>query len=297
MEYHAFRQAREAGGEGLADRLLEQIRDYNQYDCDSTLALRDWLLARAGGHGVEPRGADPAAADEPERSDQAVEVARLEERLRDGVPEQDRSADGQARAMLAAAVGFNRREDKPFWWAHFDRLKTSLDDWPDQREVFVAESAELVGDWAKPTPRSRPHRQVRLVGRWGAGSQTGAGTHVKAVFDTPVDGCHDVPVDALLGCSRSGVMVQSVDLDAEGRDVVVIDETLPKDTGEHAVLPVALVPGNPVPMGNIDGAVREVAQAVLDAGGNFPPLPAFDLLRRLPPRLTSGGLPGNRGVG
>ena len=43
------------------ERRLGQIAEYNEYDCRSTLGLRDWLLARAAEHGVAPgtaRGAD-----------------------------------------------------------------------------------------------------------------------------------------------------------------------------------------------------------------------------------------------
>ncbi len=34
-------------------------------------------------------------------------------------------SEQRAVAMIAAARGYHRREDKPFWWGHFDRLKQS----------------------------------------------------------------------------------------------------------------------------------------------------------------------------
>ena len=46
--------------------------------------------------------------------------------------------------MLAAARGYHRREDKPFWWAHFDRLNNPVDEWGDTSDVFLAEKAEVV---------------------------------------------------------------------------------------------------------------------------------------------------------
>ena len=35
--------------------------------------------------------------------------------------------------MIAAARGYHRREDKPYWWAHFDRLNNPVDEWGDAR--------------------------------------------------------------------------------------------------------------------------------------------------------------------
>ena len=55
----------------------------------------------------------------------------------DGVEE--RSPQQTAVAMFAAARGYHRREDKPFWWAHFDRLNNPVDEWGDTSDVFLAD--------------------------------------------------------------------------------------------------------------------------------------------------------------
>ena len=47
VEYHAYCQARDSGDAEGAAKLLDEIRDYNRYDCESTRRLRDWLLERA----------------------------------------------------------------------------------------------------------------------------------------------------------------------------------------------------------------------------------------------------------
>ena len=60
----------------------------------------------------------------------------------DGVEE--RSPEQTAVAMFAAARGYHRREDKPFWWAHFDRLNNPVDEWGDTSDVFLADAAEVV---------------------------------------------------------------------------------------------------------------------------------------------------------
>jgi uncharacterized protein len=46
-------------------------------------------------------------------------------------------------ALLAAARGYHRREDKPFWWAHFDRLNFPVDEWTNDTDVFIADNASV----------------------------------------------------------------------------------------------------------------------------------------------------------
>ena len=47
IEYQRYREAVAAGDEAQAALRLEDLRQYNEYDCLSTLRLRDWLLAHA----------------------------------------------------------------------------------------------------------------------------------------------------------------------------------------------------------------------------------------------------------
>src|SRR6478609_9751339 len=56
VAYAHYCEARDAGRAEEAAAILAGISDYNEYDCLSTLELRDWLLRRA-----EERGISPAA--------------------------------------------------------------------------------------------------------------------------------------------------------------------------------------------------------------------------------------------
>lgn len=47
LEYQRYREAVAAGDHALAARVLADLRQYNEYDCLSTLRLRDWLLAHS----------------------------------------------------------------------------------------------------------------------------------------------------------------------------------------------------------------------------------------------------------
>lgn len=280
VEYHAYAQARDDGDDDQAQKLLASIRDYNNYDCESTLRLRDWLLERAAEHEVTPEGAfDEDAVD---RSTRASDTEELEAALRTGIPDHGRTDDEQARAMLAAAVGFNRREEKPFWWAFFERLQHPIGDWREERDVFVAEEAELVLDWHRPAGKRADRRQVRLVGHWGAGT-SGVPRDLSSIYEQVTHDAHWLPARSLLGAKLGGTEVVDGGADEQGRDVLVLDEILPKDAEPFAPLPLALVPSGTVPMGKIDDAIREVASRVAATG--LYDQPALDVLRRTPPRL------------
>src|SRR5699024_8460614 len=47
LEYQRYREAAAAGDTALAGARLADLRQYNEYDCRSTLRLRDWLLSHA----------------------------------------------------------------------------------------------------------------------------------------------------------------------------------------------------------------------------------------------------------
>lgn len=138
LEAFYWQQARTAGDGEVGDALssvveyerwklsgdqgiLDAIAEYNRQDVLSTLALHDWLEARrdeavaaghdvsrsvvAGSGGPQPSGAGApdSAASEPEAAEEALAG--------------DLRAQGQA--LLAACVGWHRREARPAWWEYF----------------------------------------------------------------------------------------------------------------------------------------------------------------------------------
>lgn len=189
-EYAAACTLRDVGALDEARRRLDQIAVYNRDDCVSTLGLRDWLLARAAEHGVHPRPTSVAVPldgvddEAPERDPLAgALLAHADAGTTGGLP---RTADQQAVALLAAALGYHWREDKPFWWAHFDRLTAAPDEWTERRSTFVADEVEVVEGWSTP-PRARTARRVlRLVGRLEPGSDLRRGAKAFALYDPPL---------------------------------------------------------------------------------------------------------------
>jgi predicted RecB family nuclease len=81
VEYADACALRDAGDLAEWERRLAQIAVYNEYDCVSTLRLRDWLLARAAEQGVTPRAAVPLPGPEDATADGATDGDPLVEEL------------------------------------------------------------------------------------------------------------------------------------------------------------------------------------------------------------------------
>jgi uncharacterized protein len=283
--YARYCELRADGRTDEAANVLKEIEDYNRYDCRSTHKLRDWLIKIAIESSVPPLGPYPVA--DGTAVEDTDELARtLMAFAGDGVEE--RSPKQTAVAMFAAARGYHRREDKPFWWAHFDRLNNPVDEWGDTSDVFLADSAEVVRDWHLPSSRARKQqRWVKLTGTLAAG---GLDSSVFALYEPPAPaGLADNPDRRAAGNAEiTGVDDPNVPVE------VIICEREPKDGGTFAQLPFALTPGRPFPTGKLRESI-EVAAAEVGAG--LPDLPhsaIVDILLRSTPRTRSGApLPHN----
>ena len=100
--------------------ILREIRDYNREDCESTWKLVDWLRAIQEKEGIawRPPGGEEVTPEDAER--EPTERELLSRRLLDSIPE-DGEDRWRIRELLAWLVTFHRREDKPLWWAFFER--------------------------------------------------------------------------------------------------------------------------------------------------------------------------------
>jgi predicted RecB family nuclease len=130
--------------------ILEDIERYNQDDCRSTLLLRDWLLERRR-EAIADRGIDipfrqPKDAAQPCHTEaneeckscqrrlkderEASQTSDLQRRLLKGIltPQTEQeyavmSDHDRARYLLGNLLAYHRREEKPAWWAFFDRCE------------------------------------------------------------------------------------------------------------------------------------------------------------------------------
>jgi hypothetical protein len=295
-EYAAACTLRDVGALDEARRRLDLIAAYNRDDCVSTLGLRDWLLARAAEHGVHPQvplDAEPLDGVDDEAPERDPLVATLLAHADAGAAGLlPRTADQHAVALLAAALGYHWREDKPFWWAHFDRLVSAPDEWTERRSTFVADEVEVVEPWSTP-PRARTARRVlRLVGRLEPGSGLRRGAKAFALYDPPVPASAKRSEGGLRGWTERVTVLQvgTEDTAPPDRDVVLVEDALPSGGAEHDALPMALGPCSPPRTASITAAVRAVAEDVATHLPAVPHGPALDLLRRVAPR-TRGGAP------
>jgi predicted RecB family nuclease len=262
------------------ERKLAEIAEYNEYDCESTRRLRNWLLALGEERGVLP-GTFVNDAPEPLIDDPTPLHDALTALAGDPL-DPERSDDAAAYALAAAAIDYHRREHKSFWQEHFSRLIAARDDWEDTRNVFTVTTGEVERDWFREGRQRSDRRHVRLFGRWAPGSSVKVGADPFAVYEYP--GPYTVP-RAEPGSRPAGqITVLEVDDDS-----VLIQETLKADRDPYSELPVALTPSPPPRPGTQVDAIAEWGQAIVDASPDWPSDGVVDILRRRPPRTGSGG--------
>lgn len=129
----------------LADgqqRHLEEIRLYNEEDCRSLVGLRRWLeerrdeLVRRGVALARPgalSGSPPASTTEALAATAAV-AARLTEEVPAATA--GRSAEQQARWLLASLLNWHQRDAKPEWWEYFARRDATDEELIEHHETL-----------------------------------------------------------------------------------------------------------------------------------------------------------------
>ena len=165
--YARYCELHDAGRVDEAATVLKEIEDYNHYDCRSTQELRNWLLVRAWESGVTPVGAQPVPDGSTVEDHDRLAVA-LSTFAGDAAVG-DRTAEQTAVALVAAARGYHRREDKPFWWAHFDRLNFPVDEWADNYRRLRCRSRVGQRRLAYASPRAKAAATgaaARRAGPW-----------------------------------------------------------------------------------------------------------------------------------
>jgi len=300
--YVEYTELRDAGrtdpsAAAAAVALLGEIADYNEYDCVSTLRLRDWLLERGREAGVHP---SPRVQQDEEASREFQE-SELHRDLVEWAASPEGEAGGelaepdrQAVALAAAAIDYHRREDKSFWWEHYDRLMQPVEEWADTRDVLVVTHAAVERDWYREEGQRVDRRLIRVRGALAPGSKLeegAAGRYV--VYDEPATGSAVLAPGSRGGPSQRAAHARTRLVEVRelpnGITQYVFEEVVAKG-GEHfPQLPIAVTPSAPPPTRAQQAAIAEWGQALLDSLPVLPRDAAVDLLRRLPPRRRDGG--------
>ena len=122
-----YERWREAGD----DRLLAQIRDYNQDDCRSTQLLRDWLLELRPSELSWFVDSAMPAPDKPDWiKELELRLADYQQRLLADFPDDPAQWNDEARQreLVHQLLDFHRRAAKPQWWALYHRKEMSTEE-------------------------------------------------------------------------------------------------------------------------------------------------------------------------
>ena len=267
-----FEAALESGEAGAAtDELRARIEGYNRDDCLSTLRLAEWLEGcrreleiRTGQPVPRPPFRDDAREHERES---AAEIAALFEALTAGLPEEDDGLDDEQRArrLLAHLLEFHRREEKSMWWEFFDRCGFSAEEHVADRATLGA--LRYVGE-AGQVKRSIVHR-YRFPQQ----------THEIEVGDSPKN-----PDTAESDERKRGFCGTVVALDEAERTI-----ELKRGRTSPVPHPSALVPLDAVNSQVLRDSLLRLGRDMASNGfaAERARRAAFDLLRRVPPRLET----------
>lgn len=289
VAYANYCLARDTGQAEQAEELLASLLDYNHYDCRSTLGLRDWLVGLAAERQVRLGQVPEAQPEELREVEPLPQERKIDEVVRGRQAQAKRTGQelaptDQALAMVAAAVGYHRREDKQFWWAHFDRLNAPTADWAQTRDVFVAEAGRVVSGW-RQEGRQEPRRVVELTGTLADGSLVRPGQTMYRMYHRPLPA--GMPDDARN--RRSGMFgaeILQVHVGPESARITFA-EPLPRGMSAYRELPMALTPGAPLKTESLQQALADLAGEVAEALPEVPAHPGLDVLCRHPPRLAT----------
>ncbi|MBH0117004.1 TM0106 family RecB-like putative nuclease [Salinibacterium sp. NG253] len=263
-----------------ANEIREDIARYNEYDCVSTLKLRDWLRARPEVQGVTVEPVEEefeGKVFEPSALDVALQA------LGDDAERADDHPTASAYRMAAAAIDYHRREVKSFWWEHYDRLEQPSELWEDTRGIFVVDGAQLDRDWHKEGRQRTERRHLYLRGQWAPGSSAPRpGGDVFLIYGDPLP---YLPPGHRAG-ARLARGVRFAD-PAEDEGGIFVIESRPDDIPAWDEIPTHLTPGPPPRADSIVAAIEAWGETVVAAAPEWPDDAMSDLLLRKAPAEVS----------
>lgn len=118
------------------NNLLKEIEEYNEIDCISTKLLRDWLLK------LRPESASwfelnqNQEISKEERKDWKIEYEKYQKLLGIDLDNFDEN-ENSLNVQIANLLEFHNRENKPVWWAMFERQNKTDDELLDDNEAIA----------------------------------------------------------------------------------------------------------------------------------------------------------------
>ena len=275
VQYFRWMQQREHDP-NLAEPLLEEIRSYNQDDCDSTKYLTDWLRGLQTEHGIayrpKPGQNDSEALQQlTERQVSRAAVSELANQLLAEIPTElgDEAEHWKLQELLAHLLQFHQREAKPFWWQRFA--------WLEMEEMELHEELDcLAGIQRTSNPPYRPTSKSRSLA-YDYQFDPAQDTKLSAATD-----CWFTPPEPLRGCK-----LESLDTEQGYLTFLISDKKLNevRQTFENWEPPqrTSLLPATFIKTDQISQAILETVQNWLPSLILSPVLQ--DLLGRRSPRI------------
>ena len=240
-----------------ADKLLQDISDYNQDDVVSTYQLREWLRELRPANMPWANELTEAAAEHVEPNAAEMRVAKYNDTLLKDLPEHEREWNEaqRFRALVYQMLAFHRREAKPEWWALFKRR--------DSEEYELIEDAECLGGLTRDLKRE-PEQEKRSLRHF-----------YKAPHQETKLRSGSVATDVLTGKSLANLLIE------EGADGLTVSFTAGAAFEPPQTL--AIGPGGPVATGAQQEALFHFADTVTSGGPAYRAVHA--LLKRELPRI------------
>jgi len=284
---NALEELKKGSREGF-EKALNEIKIYNEDDCQSTQRLDEWLRKLATENNI-PFAEMKVAAEEKWKDDEEEPKEPIGIQLLKDVPadRKERTEDQQGKAMIAAALEYHHREDRPVWWDIFDKTKSELFELESSNDVVMPKKVECTNWYVEG--KKNPRRNLTFYAPDGIDLR-----HVldferipQALYEVAPTG-----FKVVAGTTRGFREVHIIELES---DQVVVEERASK-AGSWSETPFALLPGAPIPTFAIKKVLRqEIAQRILEAEAEgkplFPPSAWSDILFRRSPRQKSGRLP------
>lgn len=275
IEHYVHAMALRADGQdGAAQVILDDLADYNRYDCVSTRRLRNWLIDLARGAGVAPAPPDEPDAQPYTPSPLAVALTAQAEQASD-------AEHAGLYRFAAAAISYYPREAKSSWQAHFQRLREPVSLWAETKDVVRVDASRsrVRRDWSFTEGARVLSREVDLHGEVAPGTTLGERSEPYAVYELPFVG--PAPARAIYAAHYAQIT------EVEGDGYVITERAIDGQTWDE--LPIALTPPGPLSVRSQQQAIEEWAATLLAAAPDFPADAATDILRRAHPRTVSGG--------
>ena len=231
---------------------LNSIRDYNRDDCDSTQELTEWLRGEQTKQGLSY--SDPLSHDQVSPIEEETETTLLRDKLLDMAEAEPIVIKQSVLRNLAWALEFHRRENKPTWWRHFERLGLTDVDLYDDLDCLVGLIRTDTAPYL-PTKRSR-HKAFEYS------------FDANQPFKGPSASFY------ILGDELKTIRFESYD-PQEGLIRLKSNHEPPRR--------ITLIPNDFVNPDPIPSAILDVIDGLLET--NFKPCAIVDFLFRQPPRL------------